>query len=215
MMPQIKCINYRSAEPEDIDNLGLLHLKTFNNSIGASIGLRYSKAFFKWFILNEKATTLVCCDSKQIIGYVVGAPEGYSKHLTKSTLLNIIFGIFTHPKIILNKNFFSLSKGRIKNLFNVKSKLHNAPDKYTWNDPQNTTYVLVGIGVDPKFRGQKIGYQILKKYENLIWRLNYKKIRLTVYESNLSAINLYKKSDWSIFNVKDDKMTYFKNYNGD
>lgn len=211
-MNQLKCLDFRTAEPDDIHTLGLLHLKTFNNSLGASIGLRYSKAFFRWFIFNKATITLVCCNSKQIIGYVIGAPEGYSKHLIKSTLLKIIFGIITHPKSLFHPNFFYLLKSRITTLFDIKSDILNSDEFTNSNNTKNTTFVLVGIGVDPKFRGQQIGFQILKEYENLVWQLNYTKIRLTVYKSNEAAISLYNKSNWSLFSEIGHKITYLKTY---
>ena len=213
-MNQLKCLKFRTAEPDDIHTLGLLHKKTFSDSLGASIGLNYSKAFFRWFIFDKTTITLVCCNSKQIIGYVIGAPEGYSKYLTKSTLLKIIFGIITHPKSLFHTNFSSLLKSRITTLFDIKHNILN-PDKFTnSHNTKNTTFVLVGIGVDPKFRGNQIGFQILKEYEKLVWQLNYTKIRLTVYKSNKAAISLYKKSNWPLLSEVDHKMTYLKKYQG-
>ncbi|SVC59034.1 uncharacterized protein METZ01_LOCUS311888, partial [marine metagenome] len=52
-MNQLESLNFRAAEPKDIHTLGLLHQKTLSDSLGASIGVRYSKAFFKWFVINK------------------------------------------------------------------------------------------------------------------------------------------------------------------
>ena len=211
-MNHLEPLNFRSAEPKDIHTLGLLHQKTLSDSLGASIGFQYSKAFFKWFVINKTTITLVCCNSKQIIGYVIGAPEGYSKNLTKSILPEIIFGLISHPKSLFHPNFFSLLQSRIKNLFEIKSNILNSNKTPNSSDKKNTTFVLVGIGVDPKFRGNQIGFQILQEYEKLVWKLNYTRIRLTVYKSNEAAISLYKKSNWSLFNQAGDKLTYLKKY---
>ena len=211
-MNQLKALEFRNAVPEDINDLGLLHQKTFKGSLGASIGIDYSKAFFKWFICNQSTIALVCCNSKQIIGYVIGAPEGYSKNLTKSTLSKIIFGIAKHPKSLLHPNFATLLKNRIANLFDIK---YNLPDSNKFPsscDEKNSTFVLVGIGVDPQFRGNQIGFQILKEYERLVWELNYNRIRLTLYKSNIAAIRLYEKSNWSSISGVGNKLTYFKQY---
>ena len=124
-MDQLEPLNFRSAGPEDIYALSLLHQKTLKNSLGASIGIRYSKAFFKWFVTNKNTVTLVCCNSKQIIGYVIGGPEGYSNNLTKSILPEIISGLILHPKSLLHPNFLSLLKSRIKNLFEINLNLFN------------------------------------------------------------------------------------------
>tara|TARA_A100001037_G_scaffold282166_1_gene286523 strand:- start:20 stop:673 length:654 start_codon:yes stop_codon:yes gene_type:complete len=211
-MDQLEPLNFRSAGPEDIYALSLLHQKTLKNSLGASIGIRYSKAFFKWFVTNKNTVTLVCCNSKQIIGYVIGGPEGYSNNLTKSILPEIISGLILHPKSLLHPNFLSLLKSRIKNLFEINLNLFNSNKTSTCTNKKNTTFVLVGIGVDQEFRGNQIGFQILQEYEKLVWELNYTKIRLTVYKSNYTAIRLYKKSNWSLSNQDGNKLTYLKKY---
>jgi len=217
-MSSLTNISFRRADSKDIHFLGLLHLKTFTNSMGASIGLNYTKAFFKWFIFNQNSINLVCCASGKIVGYVIGAPEGYSKTLTKSIRWNLMFGIFTHPKVVLHPNFFNSLKNRILNLFDFRPNQSTSDKSSFLNDIENSTFVLVGIGIDPEFREQQIGIRILKEYEKLVCQSNYSKIRLTVYKSNQAAIKLYEKAGWSLLRETGKNMTYLKtikNNNGD
>tara|TARA_B100000029_G_scaffold485837_1_gene539548 strand:+ start:593 stop:1243 length:651 start_codon:yes stop_codon:yes gene_type:complete len=201
--------SYRYANNKDIAALSKLHIKTFANSLGTSIGTRYAREFFKWFIDNDSTIAIACCKSERIIGYAIGAPDGYSGELTKSTLPHILLGIASHPKSLLHPNFSIEMTVRFKNLLrgifttkNSRSPINIQTDK--------TPFVLVGIGIDPEFRRRHIGITLLENFENEVWRKLFTKIRLTVHESNIKAISFYEKADWQFDYKNRSKMRYVK-----
>ncbi len=209
-MKPLDRISYRKAVSEDIDTLSKLHLNTFKNSLGTSVGLSYVKAFFKWFVLNDSTIVISCYKSERIIGYAIGAIDGYSKKLTKSILPNIILGILSHPKAVLHPNFLGLMKIRIRNLFKTQLNLTTNANSFIEKETNSIPFVLVGIGIDPEFRMKNLGAKLLANFENEAWCAGFKKIRLTVYKSNVHAIKFYEKANWILDSENETTLKYIK-----
>lgn len=203
-------IQYRKAIHEDIDTLSRLHLITFEHSLGASVGINYLKAFFKWFVANDSTIVIVCHQSEKIIGYAIGAVDGYSRELTKAILPNILLGLLSHPKSIFHPNFIALMNVRIRNLFNTRGDFKTNNTLSIPTKTNKTPFVLVGIGVDPEFRKQNLGTKLLNDFENEVWCRSFSKIRLTVYKSNTQAINFYEKAKWVLDSENETMLKYVK-----
>lgn len=75
---------------------------------------------------------------------------------------------------------------------------------------ENKTCTLGRVMIDPDRRGQGLGETLLKKgIDHIITNKNIERIQLEVIDSNIAAINLYKKSGF-IVNAKDQNMLYME-----
>ena len=206
-------IKFRMALEADVDNLIQIHLNSFQGYLNTLLGTNYLKAMFKWFIKVDSALLLVCYNSEQIIGYAMGAQDGYSQNMQKDLLPNIIWGMLTNPQFIIHPNVFGQFKFRLQNILNVKSKTN---DKIKLKDRiihKDNTYALVGLAISPEFRGSIITFKLLKEFENHVWRRKFEAIRLTVYKFNASVIQLYKYMKWKLYFEDKNTVRFIKTKN--
>ena len=181
-------IKFRFAVEADLENLIQIHINSFQGYLNTSLGENYVRSMLKWFIKLDSALLLVCYNSEQIIGYAMGAPDGYSVNLQKALLPKMIWGILTHPKFFAHPKFFGQLKIRIRNMFKMKSQLSDEIQLEKQIFRKNDTYTLVGLAISPEFRGTIIIFQLLKEFENHVWAKKFKAIRLTVYKFNKSEM---------------------------
>ena len=203
-------VKFRIAVEADLENLIQIHLDSFQGYLNTSLGVNYVRCMLKWFIKLDSALLLVCYNSEQIIGYAMGAPDGYSVNLQKALLTKMIWGILTHPKSFAHPNFFSQFKIRIQNMFKMKSQFTDKIqlEKQIFN--KSDTYTLVGLAISPEFRGNIIIFQLLKEFEKHVWAKKFKAIRLTVYKFNNSVIQLYKYLKWELYFQDKDTLRFIK-----
>ena len=190
---------------EDINEISEVHMKAFKGYMNSQMGMNYIINFIKWFLVNDNCIALKATSNSFPIGYIVGAPIGYDSKINKDLLLIGLLGIITHPKVWINTNFIRQINARLKilltsDLVNVKANLI-LPGK---------GISLVGIAVDPKFAGKKVGQSLMVKFENTAKELGFDYMRLSVYSSNKNAINVYQKSGWNILAKDNDIFYYFK-----
>lgn len=71
---------------------------------------------------------------------------------------------------------------------------------YNFSDQTKTKHIaeIIGVYVDPKFRGMKIGYQLIKEIIRLIKSNKFKKVKLGVNTQQKSALRLYQKFGFEI-----------------
>ena len=203
-------VKFRIAVEADLENLIQIHLDSFQGYLNTSLGVNYVRSMLKWFIKLDSALLLVCYNSEQIIGYAMGAPDGYSVNLQKALLTKMIWGILTHPKSFAHPNFFGQFKIRIQNMFKMKSQFTDKIqlEKQIFN--KSDTYTLVGLAISPEFRGNIIIFQLLKEFEKHVWAKKFKAFRLTVYKFNNSVIQLYKYLKWELYFQDKDTLRFIK-----
>ncbi len=181
---------YRSFETGDVEALARLHPQVFSGSMGASLGDRYLRAFFRWFSTYPEASSVVCLLNGQLAGYVLGAPHGYSPRITRELFPEIAYAVVTHPFVVLrHTNFVAQIRVRTRALFGVAGP----GDAYGAE-----TFDLVGIGTAPFARGKGIGKQLLRRFEELVFGRGFPRLMLQVYANNQAALTMYEKSGWRV-----------------
>jgi len=199
-------IKIRQMTSSDISSLIDIHQNTFSGSLGISLGKRYLRNFFLWFIHNPRAVKLVASSEGSIIGYIFGAPEGYRSQLTRDLIKTIFISLFSRPWIVLHRHFFDQFKG-VFNAFFKRQGANDIPDAGQ-NRDNYSEYVLVGIGVGSRWRGRGSGTKLMSVFEELVWASGPDRIRLSVYRGNKSARSLYESRGWLVATSSPEVLKY-------
>jgi ribosomal protein S18 acetylase RimI-like enzyme len=100
------------------------------------------------------------------------------------------FSHYEWKKILMNENFiFALVNNQLVGMIGFKS-----------SNQEKTKHIahIIGVYVDPEFRGMKLGYKLIKEIIKIIKRNKFKKISLGVNCKQKSALKLYQKVGFKI-----------------
>jgi ribosomal protein S18 acetylase RimI-like enzyme len=177
-----------------LPDVARLHLEVFEEYMNARLGTAYVKAMLNWFYRTEDTIALVATDiDSNVIGYVIGAPVGYSKFISRDLFWAAFVSMAYRPWLFFDMRFLRATLARLK-LFLGRSFDHQVePDLPT------PTMSLVSIGVSPSARRKKVGQCLVKAFEARSRRLEMRSLRLSVYPSNMSARRFYQRCGWQSF----------------
>lgn len=177
---------------ELIPAVARLQQQAFAGYLNARLGLRYQRAFIRWFYEAKDAIALVAMsESEGLLGYVVGAPIGYGARLNRAIFWPAVTSILLRPWLFLDGYFRHMVAGRVHILIGRGQ----TPTSGTPALP-TPTYSLVGIGVLPEARGQGIGAQLVSAFEVAAVAQGARSVRLSIYPHNTTARRLYEKQGW-------------------
>lgn len=195
----------RPMTEQDIDAAASVHLRAFKGYMNASLGRNYVRKFLNWFRTSPIGIALVVADAGKPIGYVVGARLGYDADLNKALLKTGIKAILSHPNILFHSHFLGTIASRLKLLLN-KKKASVKVNK----EPTGIGVSLVGIAVDPANSKKGGGSMLMQSFEQKARELGYNYMRLSVYEENKTARQLYSKSGWQPLEIESPVIYYYK-----
>jgi ribosomal protein S18 acetylase RimI-like enzyme len=189
----------------DVEEVAGAHLRAFKGYLNASIGRKYVRQFLRWFINSPIGISLVLESEGKLIGYVVGAKLGYNKELNKSLFKTGIISIVTHPGVLFHTHFIRNVRNRLKSLFSKSTKSEGI-----YVEPAGSGVSLVGIAIDPLSSKKGGGSLLINAFEKESIEAGYNYMRLSVYEVNESALNLYKKNGWQLLSNESPVLYYYK-----
>lgn len=188
-------ISITVLQARQIDNAVELHKVAFAGNLNTQIGNAYTRAFIRWFQEAEEGIALCALDDRgDVVGYVVGAPIGYTASLTSKTLLPAVLGISMRPWLFMNSNFRRIVSGLLCRLlpFSRDTQMSEEP---ILTEP---VYSLVGVAVSPLVRGQGIGQKLVDAFERQVADRGGRSCRLSVYPQNFAARKLYERAGWQL-----------------
>jgi ribosomal protein S18 acetylase RimI-like enzyme len=192
-------------DENDIEEVVTVHLRAFKGYLNASIGKNYVRKFLKWFIKSSIGVSLILENDGKVVGYVVGAQLGYNKELNKSLFKTGIISIATHPGVLFHTHFLRNVRNRLKSLLNRSTK---SEGKYI--EPLGSGISLVGIAIDPLCSQKGGGGLLINAFEKQAIAKGYNYMKLSVYEMNVAALNLYKKNGWQLLSNESPVLYYYK-----
>jgi ribosomal protein S18 acetylase RimI-like enzyme len=183
-----------------------LHRDALANSRTAIMGASYVKVFIDWFRQAEPGRiALVAIDShSDVVGYVIGAPLGYSRALSRHLVWVSIAAIIVRPWLLFRHQF---RKGVLDRLWLLlgRSIPHSIELEPYLPAP---TMSLVAIGVAPDVRRKKIGQHLVQSFEARARQQQMQSLRLSTLSDNEAACRLYERCGWRPFPASDE-MTYY------
>lgn len=201
-MAQLKVAEMLSGQ---IHEVARLQEAAFAGSLNTRIGSRYTVAFIRWFCESDEAIALVAMtDHSAVVGYVVGAPVGYTTRLNRHVLWPALSGIVVRPWLVLDGHFRRSAVAR----FRPPGAAASTPDPPL----PGPVFSLVGIGVLPEARGKQIGSLLLSWFERTARERGARTVRLSVYPDNIAARRVYEKHGWESGDEPKERraMTYYK-----
>lgn len=195
MIPPVnKHHQIRLATTRDIPRLVELHRQLFPKSRSTRFGSLYLRKMFRWFLVHNPALCFTAMQDDQLIGYLVGAINGYGRSVFRYAIFEIILGFLVHPKLWTDKETFLLWKSYLRGLLPARK---NPPLTSEGADhPLPTSAALADIGVSTAHQGRGIGRELTLAFENAARKAGAELLTLSVAEDNLSARKVYEACDW-------------------
>jgi GNAT superfamily N-acetyltransferase len=191
-------------ELHQIPEVVRVHALAFPGYMNTRLGGLYLREFIKWFCNSDSSIAICAMDEDRIVGYAIGAPQGYSKAVTRSMLWITAVSLLVRPWLWVDCRIIRAIAQRI-GLIKDSTSGTNMPELPL------PVYSLVGLGVLPDSRGRRIGWKLIKTFEDQVWQKQFKSLKLTVYRQN-DARAFYERSSWLPYDFSADSPTvmYYK-----
>jgi ribosomal protein S18 acetylase RimI-like enzyme len=183
-----------------------IHMSAFQGYMNTRLGKLYVLRFLAWFMDAPDGIALAAIDGVRPVGYVVGAPLGYKRCLTRATLPAAAAGVLVRPWVLFQGEILKTALEGIYGLFiHRKDPLVGVPEELS-------TLSLVGIGVAPESRGRQAGRALMEGFEAAARARGAHRMRLSVYPTNASARALYEKAGWTLLSDPSEDTLYYHRY---
>ena len=186
----------------DLHELLPLHLDAFRGFMGVRLGRGYVFRMLRWFATDASAVGLVARVSDRVVGYVFGAPVGYTTRMNRALMPYAVFGVLTHPWILLEPNVRREGLRRLKAILALGSGI-------SYKELPKPALSLVGIGVSENYRHQGIGKTLLDAYRQCAERYGFASLRLSVHKNNYPARRLDERAGWQPFEHSNDVLVCY------
>jgi ribosomal protein S18 acetylase RimI-like enzyme len=190
-------VNVRAAGLADVTTLVPLHREAFKGTIGDALGARYARAFLAWFITAPRGIALVAEEAGAIIGYVLGAPDGYGPQLTRDLLPAIAWGALANaPRVAKHPSFRRQVRARIAHLLLRREPTHDVA-----RATPSGSMCLVAIGTASLARGRGVGRALVQAFAARTREFSGPTtavVILDVFRHNAAARALYARSGFTV-----------------
>ena len=183
-----------------------VHRDALPDSRTALMGEAYLVAFIDWFCRGHHGCiALVALNIEgEVVGYVIGAPLGYSRALSRHLFWISAAAVIARPWLFFRKEFRHGVLERFRLVLGGSAPHQPAPALPA------PTMSLVAIGVAPAERGKKIGLRLLLTFEKRARELQMQSLRLSTRPDNAVACQLYERCGWRSFSASDELKYYFR-----
>lgn len=181
--------------PELLDDAAGVHLEAFRGYMNAQLGRGYAKAFLRWFTRAPQGVALAALENGRVAGYVVGAPAGYDRAMTRALIWVVARAFALRPWLLLQRRF----------LERIARRARSVPQP-----PVETGAVmsLVGIGVAEAGQGSGVGRVLMEEFERRARQHGMTSMRLSVYADNERARRLYERAGWIVERTEANALYY-------
>jgi len=181
--------------PELLDDAAGVHLEAFRGYMNARLGRGYAKAFLRWFSRAPHGVALAALENGKLAGYVVGAPAGYDRGMSRALIWVVARAFALRPWLLFERRF----------LQRIALRARPAPPRAA---DAAKIMSLVGIGVAEAGRGSGIGRLLMEEFERRARALGMTAMRLSVYTDNDRARRLYERAGWIVERTEPNALYY-------
>ena len=198
-------MNITFVEFEEIylNELARIHRISFKDHFNSRLGDKYAKAFIRWFVNDKEYSSIFICvidkNTRQLIGYICGARDGYTAKMNKKLFSTIIKSFFLKPWLVFDKRFFELILPKINSFLGLKEYPKFEEFEQNLAKP---IFSVTSFALEPKFRDAGFGIFLLEKlFKEYFLRAKQEKagtIRATIRSFNRDIFNYYKTKKWLV-----------------
>ncbi|MGQ9845639.1 MAG: hypothetical protein ACUVQN_05480 [Caldisericia bacterium] len=208
-------IHFHPLKEEDLEKLTTYHRVTFKDHFNSKLGSQYTKAYLKWFsVENEFENFIICAsdlETNELIGYICGAKTGFQTKMNRELLIPALLGFIKNPFLIFDRRIFHFFIPKIRTLLGLKE--FNRISEYEKKFPQ-PIFSVVSFGINPEIKGQmNLGLLILESFYKAFIeeakKRNAGTIRATVRTNNKKIIEYYKLKNWELSPITEYKNSMF------
>jgi ribosomal protein S18 acetylase RimI-like enzyme len=183
-----------------------VHMNTLPDSRTALMGEAYVTAFISWLREPEHGGIALAAvdDQAEVVGYVIGAPVGYSRALSRHLFWISAAATAAHPALIFRSEFQSGLLDRLR--LAATGKMFQSS---TFELPA-LTMSLVAMGVLPAARRQKTGLRLVESFEGRAREMGMRSMRLSTRSDNIAARSFYESCGWRLLEEAGRIAFYFR-----
>lgn len=207
----------REMDAADLETVAGLHRHGFEGFRSTTLGPRFVRAMYRWFVTPQHGVTKIALVAEQdgrIAGLAVGATREARALLFRGTLPQIALGLLARPWLIAQPSTYRQSWYYASRVLPLARRIaagrHDALDG-THADPEAaTTLSLMSFAVAPAARGQQLGAQLLRAFEDAARTHGATRLSLGVLAANTSARRTYEAARWTAIGSDGEYITYIR-----
>jgi ribosomal protein S18 acetylase RimI-like enzyme len=189
-------LTVRRLARRDIEEVARLHLEQFSASRSSRLGKPFVRKMYQWFLHHQPNLALVATIHDKPVGFAMGAIGGYGRRISRYALPEILWGMATHPRLLLNKSTFLGFTSYVQAFRPGFARQSAKPVTTTAETATLTKASLASIAVSGKAQGQGVGKALLKAFERAATEQGASILGLSVETDNVAARRLYESCGW-------------------
>ena len=186
---------------EDLEAITCIHMEGFIGYRSSLLGKTVVRRLNRWFILHPDAVSFTAVSGGEVCGYVVGAPAGFTRPLTRYALGHLMAAVLFRPVLWIEPSIWKGAVVKMLQLLGVRF----GPRGTSGGGRDQRHFELVGIGVDARHRSQGIAGALMRAFEEEVARRGFSRVTASVKPANRAAQRTFEKSGWRI--VHEDSFT--------
>jgi len=199
-------VEVRDIAPGDVPAVAALHRRMFPDYFLSHMGQRFLECFYREFVLWAENCATVADLEGQVVGFVAGSADSANlyRRLYRRRFLTIgglVVARFFADGYVRRHVFRRLPHVglAIRSLFTRRSRRPpGTPDP----DSGEPLACLLSIAVSPEHRGRGIAEQMVDQFCGQLRGCGAREVLLSARPENKRAIAFYKKSGWTLSEVK-------------
>lgn len=176
----------------DLSDVVAIHRESFPDSRSSRLGDAFLRKMYRWYMTYYPELAFVAMINSRVVGFVTGAASGSGRRRFRYTLLEILWGIFSHPRLLFRADMFELWPSYLMGLL---PKYRNARNSAS-SDNIPVKVKLDSIAVRQSARGCNVGKSLMYAFEQATQKLGVTLLVLGVEIDNTAARRLYESCGW-------------------
>jgi hypothetical protein len=108
----------RFMKEEDLPEVIAIHLERFATSRSGTLGRRFLKKLYQWFLINNPDLSLVAVDEEnRVMGFFVASKGPYGSRVFRYTLTTIVLSLIANPTRMFRKDILANARSYLTSLF--------------------------------------------------------------------------------------------------
>lgn len=194
-----------------------IHRVSFKDHFNSKLGNNYADNLLKWFVNDTEYNSIfliaVDADTRELIGYMCGALDGFQQKFNKDLFFNILFAFFLRPYLLFHPKFWRLFNLKLRAFFGKNE--HPEFEEFERKLPL-PIFSVNAFALSPKYREMGFGYFLLDKFFEVFFdkvkSKGGKTVSATIWLNNKPIQHYYKLKKWNTISVlpKAGTLNYYK-----
>jgi len=197
MKSPVTQITLRELIMSDLPQVVRVHLSAFPDSALTKLGIETVRRYYDWLMKGpHEAYYLACEYGDGLAGYCFGGRfNGALSGFLRRNRFFLVWTVLTHPWLIAQSSVAGHSRQAL-NILYTQIRSPKPSGVNVANPVRQGSFAILSIAVHSQFHGRGLGKALIREAESIAQQKGFKKMHLSVHQTNLQAIRFYEGQGW-------------------